>query len=157
MTWRHSDKYVFLHLIDGECLPNDLIICKGFFSAQKTVFIRVRGIERNDTSCQTRRRDIATGRQGLACGTNFNVSLRPVSKSRASLYAGRTRLTYWTQGHVKMRPVRTSRASLYAGRMKGTLLRDARDLLAGHFERCPYMRDARDLLTGRRDTLKCVP
>ena len=39
----------------------------------------------------------------------------------------------------------------------GTLLGDARDLLAGHFERCPAYRDARDLLTGRKDTLKCVP
>jgi hypothetical protein len=33
-------------------------------------------------------------------------------------------------------------------RYAGTLLRDARDLLAGHFVMCPYMRDARDLLAG---------
>ena len=38
----------------------------------------------------------------------------------------------------------------------GTFLRDARDLLAGHFERCPYMRDAQDFLTGRILTCPCV-
>ena len=30
----------------------------------------------------------------------------------------------------------------------GTFLRDARDLLAGHFERCPYMREV-SLYAGR--------
>ena len=40
MTWRHSDKYVFLHLIDGECLPNDLIICKGFsFRTEDSLYV----------------------------------------------------------------------------------------------------------------------
>jgi hypothetical protein len=66
----------------------------------------VRGIERNDTSCQTRRRDIATGRPGLACGTLCDVSL----------YAGRAGLTCGTHFNVSLRPVSKSRAFLYAGR-----------------------------------------
>ena len=36
-----------------------------------------------------------------------------------------------------------------AARDAGTFLRDALDLLAGHFEKCPYMRHAQDFLTGR--------
>jgi hypothetical protein len=40
MTWRYSDKYVLLHLIDGECLPNDLIICKGFsFRTEDSLYV----------------------------------------------------------------------------------------------------------------------
>jgi hypothetical protein len=87
MTWRHSDKYVFLHFIDGECLPNDLIICKGFsFRTEDSLY-------------------------------EFAASSEIIPLVK----------------------------------------RDARDLLAGHFERCPYIRDARDFLTGRILTCPCVP
>ena len=94
MTWRHSDKYVFLHLIDGECLPNDLIICEGFsYRTEDSLYVFAASSE-----------------------------MIPLVKRDA-----------------------------------GTLLRDARGLLAGHFERCSYTRDARDLLTGRILTCPCVP
>ena len=47
------------------------------------------------------RASLHAGRPGLACGTLCDVSL----------YAGRTGLTYGTQGHVKIRPTSKSRAS----------------------------------------------
>ena len=93
MTWRHSDKYVFFHLIGGECLPYDLIICKGFsLHTEDSLYVRAASIQ-----------------------------MTPLVKQNA-----------------------------------GPLLQDARNLLAGHFERCPYMRDAMKFLTGRISTFPWV-
>ena len=102
MTWRHSDKYVFLHLIDGECLPNDLIICKGFsFRTEDSLY----AFEESSEMIPLVKRDAGT-----------------LLRDARDLLAG----------HFLMCPY----------------MRDARDLLAGHFVMCPYMRDARDLLAG---------
>ena len=119
--------------------------------------VSLRPVSKSRASLYAGRRHVATGRPGLACGTlcdvflyagragltcgtHFNVSLRPVSKSRASLYAGRRHvatgrpglacgtlcdvslyagragLTCGTHFNVSLRPVSKSRASLYAGR-----------------------------------------